>query len=191
MSLKDLSKWRKRFLMLIGILIVVAILSALLGARVFFMGVIGVIMMLISLLPKVLYKRKMKDTPVMLIFTVSGAALLCLAIATGLFANSNPGIMVTLGMYFFSIIWIIFGVVLLLNAKGKKKVIEMAEELENRIEAKSDETQLVVDSVQAEEETKETKGQRLMVILGVICMFTGIVSITLINFLLGNLMAIV
>ncbi len=190
MSLKELSKPRKIFLEIIGVLIIIAILSALLGARVFFMWVIGLIMFMISFIPKVVYQRKMKDTPAMLIFTASGAALMCLAIATGLFANSNPGIMVTLGMYFFAIIWIIFGVVLVIKAKGNKKVIDMAEEYEDRIEAKNNKNELVVEPVYSEEETKETKGKRLMVIIGVICIFTGVISITLINFLLGNMMAI-
>lgn len=196
MSLKDMPKGKKVYLGIIAGLILLAILSALLGARAFFLAVIGLIFIMISFTPRVVYGRKIKETPSMLLFTAVGAALLAIAIIIMTLGKSQPGALVMAGMYIFSIAWMVLGIILIRKSMGGKKLVEVAD----AIDAKAGNTEIMVDNntvtdvvpqMQQMPQQQQTKGLsgKLSLILGIICLFSGIFSLVLINTLLANLYA--
>ncbi|MBE6014385.1 MAG: hypothetical protein E7241_03340 [Lachnospiraceae bacterium] len=195
MGFRDMSKGKKVYLGIIAGAIILAILSALLAARAFFLAVIGIIFIMISFIPQVVYKRKVKETPVMLLFTFVGISLLVIGITIMAFGNRNPGVLVMVGMYIFVIAWIILGIVLIRKSMGGKKLQDMADEYDAKraMQEQNKEAGIVVveePKVPQPSLNEEGGRNRLLLILGVICIFSGVVVMILINTLLSGINAI-
>ena len=140
--------------------------------------------------------------PSAFLFIVVGLALLVLAFCIVTFGKDNPGFMVTIGMYVFTIAWIIMGIVLILRSFGGKKLSEIADDADRGAPILPDGGGAEVVPQQADpygqqagtgyvygrtgaDPVPNRTGGRILLIIGIICVFCGIFTLVLINTLLG------